>query len=58
MTKDEAIAALDQIDERGDTEHDHAVADQILVEFLRANGHPEVADAWERAEERAGFWYA
>ena len=39
-------------------ELDHIQADRILIEFLRQCGHPAVAEAWERASERVGFWYA
>jgi len=57
MTKDEAITALNAI-ENGDSEIAHGQADDILLAFLKSNGHPEVALAWESAQDRATFWYA
>ncbi len=42
--------------EHPDTEH--IEAEKILCEFLRAIGHAEVADAFEAACDRVGFWYA
>ena len=58
MSKDEAIKQLNAITEDGDKESDHGTADSVLLEYLRASGGQEVADAFERARERAGFWYA
>lgn len=60
MTKDQAVSTLNAIGfpASSDEEADHQNADDILVKFLRANGHKDVADAWERARDRVGFWYA
>jgi hypothetical protein len=41
-----------------DPAHSHLIADQILLETLRLEGLGDVADAYERAEERVGFWYS
>ncbi len=36
----------------------HGMADNILLDVLRANELGDVADAWQLASERVGFWYA
>ena len=41
-----------------DPEIAHAEADALVVAYLRAIGETEVADAWQRAGERIGFWCA
>ena len=60
MSKDEIISAivtkLDALD--GDAERSHAEADKLMQEAFRLLGAKEVADAFERASERVGFWYA
>ncbi len=58
MTSEEAIKNLDDIPGL-DPEYAHSSADEILLKFLKANGHEGVAEAWERCDERCdGFWYA
>lgn len=57
MTKEKAIRQLNELT-TGDSEGDHIHADMILIEFLKHNGHTEVADAWLRAKDRCKFWYA
>lgn len=58
MTKDQAINQLNAIPDE-DVESAHVAADQVLLEFLTANGFAEVADAWTALEKRCdGFWYA
>jgi hypothetical protein len=57
MTEQEAIATLNAIPRR-DAEHAHAAADQLLVDFLRSNGHAALADAYDAFQEDVGFWYA
>ena len=43
----------------GDQESAHAEADRILLDYLRATGAGDLADAWERlSTEAGGFWYA
>lgn len=53
MTTEEIVAALDALDGL-DEERDHGAADSLLLQAVPA----EVAEAWERARERIGFWYA
>ena len=36
----------------------HEVADRMLLEMLRAAGMGDVADAFDEARCRIGFWYA
>ncbi len=36
---------------------DHMRADGILLEFLRAKGHGDVAAAYERVNTRCAFFY-
>ena len=57
MTELEAIKKLNELSS-GDPEVSHTQADDIVLEFLRSNGHHELVDAWEEAEARIGFWYA
>jgi len=43
----------------GDTEMAHGEAEDILLEYLRASGAKELADAWDDLIEAVGgFWYA
>lgn len=58
MTQEEAIARLDEMPEKGDAEGEHWRADLILLDVLKESGQQAVADAWHRAKERVGFWYA
>ena len=64
MTKDEAIKALNRLGrtkvrEYWDKESIHVEADEVLLNFLSANGHGEVAEAYSDLENRVeGFWYA
>jgi len=58
MEEHEAIKSLNEI-KGWDVEADHSDADSTLLEFLRTNGHVELAEAWQRVSERTGgFWYA
>jgi hypothetical protein len=56
----DAIDRLNGITESGDTEIDHSQADLVLIQFMVDHDPAckEVAEAWERARDRAGFWYA
>ena len=56
-TNEEIIETLNQLDSR-DKEDSHSDADYLLCEALHNNGLGEIAEAWERARERVGFWYA
>lgn len=58
MNKYEAIEKLNAI-EKGDTEYAHIQADTVLIDFLKASGFADVAEAWEALEKRCnGFWYS
>ena len=56
MTHDEAVRKLDALE--GDQEAAHGDADDILLRYLKHHDAKEIADAWERACERVGFWFA
>lgn len=57
LWKRKTVSLLDGLD--SDQEVAHAEADDALLEYLRATGSPEVADAWDRCQTRVGgFWYA
>ncbi len=58
MTHDEAVEQLDALPEHTDNEIAHSQADMILIHYLFTNGAPEISDAWRRAKDRVGFWYA
>jgi len=63
MTQADAIQMLDQLDAkqrgfRALSDDVHEEADRILLDFLRANFAGKVADAYEAARDRVGFWYA
>lgn len=53
----DAIAQLEAMT-GDDPEADHGLADEILLRRLRALGDSKVVAAYERAQERCGFWYA
>ena len=57
MSKQEAIDALNALTD-GDPEAAHSKADDVLVSFLFAEGHDDIARAYNEASERVGFWYA
>lgn len=58
MSEKEAVERMDAI-EAGDTEIAHGEADDVLLEFLQANGYVKLVAAWRRCDQRAGgFWYA
>lgn len=48
--------ALNALDD--DPESGHAQADEQLVAFVREIGYSDVAEAYEQARRRVGFWYA
>lgn len=54
----EAIDILDAMPAHGDSEGCHGEADDLLVQALRIYEGNELADAFERAKGRVGFWYA
>lgn len=51
---------IDELDRMkpGDSESNHIRADRLLLDALRIMGHPEVAEAFEKADARVSFWYA
>lgn len=55
MTHDEAVRKLDAL-ESGDAEVAHCEADAILCRYLEHHDAKDIADAWDRACDRAGFW--
>jgi hypothetical protein len=60
MNAIEIIQELDAMSPATDPENGHSRADDLLLEFLK-NHDPaskDVAEAWERARDRVGFWYA
>lgn len=59
MSKDEAIRKLNAI-ERYDREGAHIDADNIIVDYLSSLGGDakEVAEAYNAARNRVGFWFA
>lgn len=57
LTTPEAIALLGKLDD-SDTEQAHLDADRILCNFLRSQGHGDVAAAFEKARKDHGFYYA
>lgn len=57
MTEEDAVCKMYKLSE-GDPEAAHGEADDILIEFLKANGHEMLADAFEDQCNRIGFWYA
>ena len=58
MTSQQAIDKLNGLTGY-DPDSDHVTAEEILKEFLKTNGAPAVADAFDDASSRGlGFWYA
>ena len=61
MNTDEALKKLASAADGKfiDNETIHTRADEVLLEFLKSNGHEEVAEAWEKLDnDCGGFWYA
>ena len=56
MNSVEAINKLNALD-GDDQESAHVFADEILVAWAKANFGGQVADAYEAAKKRIGFWY-
>ena len=56
MTEDEAVQKLKKAEATGDNEAMHGVADDVLVNFIRANGFTKLADQFESMSRY--FWYA
>lgn len=58
LSDKEVIELLDGFDEGVDEEVAHSEAEKMLMAFLRGNGFGKVAEAYEAARDRVGFWYA
>lgn len=54
MTREEAIAALEDADDEYDIEEGHGRADDILCELLTTLGYADVVAAWQKVDK----WYA
>lgn len=55
---DDCLKALDGM-KRGDhPETEHQIADALLCFALRQLGRADIADAYDGAWERVGFWYS
>ena len=53
----EAVKHLDEMEYK-DPEIQHGEAEEILCKLLRDLGYGDASDAFDRAQERIGFWYA
>ena len=53
MTKEEALKRLRELAGKRDVEAAHVEADGILIDFLRAIGHDDIADAFDNLQK----WY-
>ena len=53
MTKEQALEELAQCLEM-DEEGGHSWGDHILCEFLKAQGHSDLVEAWEKIDK----WYS
>jgi hypothetical protein len=58
MTSERAIELLDAMKKSDDFESAHREADGILRDLLRSQGFSDVADAFIKAHDRVGFYYA
>lgn len=58
ITDKECIEMLDAYDDTADQEAAHSQCEALLMSFLRGNGYGKVAEAYEAARDRVGFWYA
>ena len=57
MNKTEALKELEECKDM-DNPDGHIRADEILVEFLKDNGHAEIADKYKSLAKYIEFWYA
>ena len=57
MNTEMAVVMLDQM-EPADPEKAHVAADEILLDWIRANGGQDVAAAYDAVVERASWWGA
>jgi hypothetical protein len=54
MTKEQALKKLEECQKNSDTECAHSWADEVLCQFLRAQGHDDLVEVWEKVNK----WYA
>ena len=54
MTREQALQALIECDEHGDTEIAHCKADDVLCDLLSSLGYEDVVDAFRSIRK----WYA
>lgn len=54
MDRDNAISRLIELQNNGDTEAAHSLADEVLCKLLAALGYQDVVDAWKKVDK----WYA
>ena len=57
LSPEHIISELDALG-KGDPEAAHGHAEGLLMAYLRSWGHGDIADAYERARDRVGFYYA
>lgn len=57
MTRQDAKRRLDKLTD-DDPESAHGRAEDIICQFLKDNGFGDVAEAFEAARDRVGFWYS
>lgn len=50
------VEILDAMQADGDTEAQHAEADNVLLEALYAHGEYDLVRAYKEARDRVGFW--
>ena len=53
-----AMDELNAMSELSDPEIEHGDAEDVLCDFLKEVGYGDLADAFDQARERVGFWYA
>ena len=61
MKASEVIEQLKETNSLSDPEISHGRADDMIIEFLKEHDDVEcneVADAYEAARDRVGYWYA
>jgi len=54
MTEDEAVELMQMWIDELDVECAHREADDVLIQFLEANGFTELSAAWKKVKK----WYA
>ena len=53
-----AVKQLNDMESDSDPEIEHGNAETILCDYLRTIGAAELANAFNDARDRVGFWYA